>query len=296
MNQKLTFGAGQPAVRSQNKLDEGASGFRTKTCPRCGAELFADMPICYGCLYDFSRGLATRESEPAAPETRRFDDAGATQALEPASRPTPTPATDRIGDTIPEAGWADAIPLDEAAMPAFPPLEALVEEFDGPWGDYGATWDGPGDPGDGWQEVEWADASACDHYCHEDCYGSASCMGRPAMMSDQSWSSYPPVQGPSAERSPRVWVRGSGADVVTPLTAGGIICGRDPSCDVVLHSQAVSRQHVRLTPLPGGALVEDLGATNPAMLRGRPVHGSARMSYGETLDVCGTLLTLADSS
>ena len=25
----------------------------TKVCPRCGARLFRDMHICYGCLYDF---------------------------------------------------------------------------------------------------------------------------------------------------------------------------------------------------------------------------------------------------
>ena len=28
---------------------------RTKTCPSCGATLFADMDICYGCLYDFTK-------------------------------------------------------------------------------------------------------------------------------------------------------------------------------------------------------------------------------------------------
>ncbi len=30
--------------------------YETKLCPRCGAELYADMSICYGCLYDFTRG------------------------------------------------------------------------------------------------------------------------------------------------------------------------------------------------------------------------------------------------
>lgn len=29
--------------------------YETKFCPRCGAELYADMNVCYGCLYDFSR-------------------------------------------------------------------------------------------------------------------------------------------------------------------------------------------------------------------------------------------------
>lgn len=27
----------------------------TKRCPRCGQELFDDMEVCYGCLYDFTR-------------------------------------------------------------------------------------------------------------------------------------------------------------------------------------------------------------------------------------------------
>lgn len=40
-------------------MDELAAGrqegYRTKVCPRCGAELYADMGVCYGCLYDFTR-------------------------------------------------------------------------------------------------------------------------------------------------------------------------------------------------------------------------------------------------
>lgn len=28
---------------------------QTKTCPRCGELLFADMDVCFGCLYDFAR-------------------------------------------------------------------------------------------------------------------------------------------------------------------------------------------------------------------------------------------------
>lgn len=30
-------------------------GYATRRCPRCGAELYADMDVCYGCLYDFTR-------------------------------------------------------------------------------------------------------------------------------------------------------------------------------------------------------------------------------------------------
>jgi hypothetical protein len=34
----------------------------TKTCPCCGMELFSDMDVCYGCMYDFTREPA---GEPA---------------------------------------------------------------------------------------------------------------------------------------------------------------------------------------------------------------------------------------
>lgn len=37
-----TQGAGEQDVQS------------VKTCPMCGAKLFSDMDVCYGCLYNFS--------------------------------------------------------------------------------------------------------------------------------------------------------------------------------------------------------------------------------------------------
>lgn len=39
----------------------------TKVCPRCGQELFADMDICYGCLYDFSKDVTTAHGTDAVP-------------------------------------------------------------------------------------------------------------------------------------------------------------------------------------------------------------------------------------
>ena len=32
-----------------------AVAYGKKVCPRCGAELYEDMSVCYGCLYDFAR-------------------------------------------------------------------------------------------------------------------------------------------------------------------------------------------------------------------------------------------------
>lgn len=39
------------AQATSSKQDGGP----TKVCPSCGATLFADMNICYGCLYDFTK-------------------------------------------------------------------------------------------------------------------------------------------------------------------------------------------------------------------------------------------------
>ena len=43
------------------------TGFKTKTCPRCGAGLFEDMDVCYGCLYDFTRDAGRRSENPEFP-------------------------------------------------------------------------------------------------------------------------------------------------------------------------------------------------------------------------------------
>ena len=45
------------------------SAYQTKVCPRCGEELFSDMRVCYGCLYEFPperSGAGTEENEGLA--------------------------------------------------------------------------------------------------------------------------------------------------------------------------------------------------------------------------------------
>ena len=38
-----------------------------KACPRCGATMFEDMSVCYGCLYDFDRGPSKITADVTAP-------------------------------------------------------------------------------------------------------------------------------------------------------------------------------------------------------------------------------------
>ncbi len=168
----------------------------TKRCPRCGMELFSDMEVCYGCLYDFSRAGV---GGPGIPLADDLDEPG------PWDEDLPPTEPEEAGQTLELAGV---------------PLAARASEV------------------------------------------------------------------------PSVWVRGSELEVVVPIPGGGLSVGRLPANDVVLHSAAVSRRQLLVSLVPGGAIVEDLGSTNPAMLRGRAVDELARMQVGDTLDVCGTLLTL----
>ncbi|WP_455136028.1 FHA domain-containing protein [Thermophilibacter sp.] len=154
--------------------------YRTRTCPRCGSELYADMDVCYGCLYDFGR-------EAARPGL-------------PASVPVMGP-----GETMPLA----------AGVPA----EGLTEEV--------------------------------------------------GML-----------------------VRTASVDVWVAVPEEGLVVGRAPECDVVLHSLAVSRAHLRVTPTSDGMEARDLGSTNPARYRGREVRDCVIVAYGDSIDVCGCVLTM----
>lgn len=188
----------ETAVEEVIETKVGMGSLPTKVCPQCGQRLFADMDVCYGCLYDFRRSSAQRRLLPDA---------------------------------------LDDVPLDE-------PGEPQIEE----------------EPSRG---------------------GVPSHTGRTtATMLD------PGVRG--------LLVQTSDVDVVVTLPERGIVVGRQPTSDVVLHSKAVSKRHLRIIPTAEGALATDLGATNAVLLHGRELHDEASLRIGDTLDVCGALLTLVE--
>lgn len=187
---------GTTSLALEPPVQPEGQGETTKRCPRCGMELFSDMDVCYGCLFDFSRAGS---SGPDLPPQDDLDE---------------------------PRGWDEGMP----------PFE--LEE-----------------------------------------------NGRTLELSGM------PL-GARTSGIPSVWVRGSELEVVVPIPEDGLNVGRLPSNDVVLHSAAASRRHLRVSLVSGGAVAEDQGSTNPAMLRGRAVDDLARMQVGDTLDVCGTLLTL----
>lgn len=72
--------------------------------------------------------------------------------------------------------------------------------------------------------------------------------------------------------------------------------GRGDDNDVILRARSVSRHHVRLFSSAAGAVVEDQGATNPALVLGSPLTGSRTLKLGDVLDIGGTRLTLVPVS
>ena len=74
--------------------------YATKVCPRCGARLYEDMNICYGCLYDFSRDAVPPE-EPAGSGPGDEDDGPAQEGA--GERPGPDDTQDLT--LPPEALW-----------------------------------------------------------------------------------------------------------------------------------------------------------------------------------------------
>lgn len=89
-----------------------------------------------------------------------------------------------------------------------------------------------------------------------------------------------------------VRIRSESMEVTLPLPDDGLLVGRGSVCDVILHSRAVSRHHVRVVPHGRSAVVEDCGSTNRARLRGQEVENSMTMEVGDVLNVCGTLFFL----
>lgn len=56
--------------------------YATKVCPRCGEELFADMRVCYGCLYEFPPARdVTAPASSAVPRTEESASAAEEPAL-----------------------------------------------------------------------------------------------------------------------------------------------------------------------------------------------------------------------
>jgi serine phosphatase RsbU (regulator of sigma subunit)/pSer/pThr/pTyr-binding forkhead associated (FHA) protein len=62
--------------------------------------------------------------------------------------------------------------------------------------------------------------------------------------------------------------------------------GRHPTCDIVLESGAVSRQHARLLKIDGQFFIEDLHSRNGTLLNGQPVVQRVPLREGDLIGIC----------
>ena len=82
------------------------------------------------------------------------------------------------------------------------------------------------------------------------------------------------------------------AQTTVAIPQSGLVIGRDVLADVVLRSRAVSKRHARVIPLSTAVIVEDLGATNPVICKGREVRETAVVYRGESFEICGAVFTV----
>ncbi|MCP4499857.1 MAG: FHA domain-containing protein [Deltaproteobacteria bacterium] len=66
--------------------------------------------------------------------------------------------------------------------------------------------------------------------------------------------------------------RSAGNEVEIPIDRQELTIGRDNSCDIVLHDEAVSRRHAAIRRQEGGYfVVQDLGSRNGTLVGGLPI-------------------------
>lgn len=225
----------------------GDEGFETKTCPRCGEVLFADMDVCYGCLYDFYQARDGAASGGGSGQGRAQASVHGGMVL-----PMRAGAPSRKG--LPDP--LDDIELDE--------LDDDLDDFDA--------------LGEGALATSVAPPR---HSKREDIpEGDTVDLSKAGQVEE------------SPRRGFRVIADSKDMRVRIPLTERGLSVGRGASNDIVLKSSSVSRRHLRLVVTGDEVIVEDCGATNPAIVRGKPLEGSTRLTAGDLVVVCGTTLEL----
>ena len=77
-----------------------------------------------------------------------------------------------------------------------------------------------------------------------------------------------------------------------PVTEGGLLMGREGSCDVVIPDQSVSREHARLLLHNGTVWVQDAGSRNGVYVNQKRVVRHRPMGPGDQLAIGAHIFTL----
>ncbi len=88
---------------------------------------------------------------------------------------------------------------------------------------------------------------------------------------------------------------GSEAGKIIHLAASGVL-GRDSGVDYQVRDPYISRRHIRITVLPEGVEVEDIGGRNPVLVNGKPIKGRVRLHSGDKIQIGLTTFLFVDPS
>ncbi|MCL2492392.1 MAG: FHA domain-containing protein [Coriobacteriia bacterium] len=77
-----------------------------------------------------------------------------------------------------------------------------------------------------------------------------------------------------------------------PLTAA-LVIGRTHGNDIVVADNMVSSTHARITPLPDGAILEDMNSTNGTLLNGMRIQAPQNLVAGDKITI-GMLTLVVD--
>jgi pSer/pThr/pTyr-binding forkhead associated (FHA) protein len=101
---------------------------------------------------------------------------------------------------------------------------------------------------------------------------------------------------PPAESARLIGMDGPGAGCELRLVCveRALIVGRGESCDLILHDEDVSREHLAIERTDAGVTLEDLGSKNGVEVQGRAVSGRCRLRDGDVVRIGQTTLRLLD--
>ena len=69
-----------------------------------------------------------------------------------------------------------------------------------------------------------------------------------------------------------------------------IVVGRAPGSDIYAPDDLISGKHARITPIPDGAVLEDLNSTNGTLINGMPVTIPENLLVGDKISIGNLVL------
>ncbi len=112
-----------------------------------------------------------------------------------------------------------------------------------------------------------------------------------ATRADRGTTAVRPAGESGGAPAARLRIRAGGRERTVPVTAAGVVIGKDPTCDAPIDDPFVSSRHARIALLAGRWILQDLESTNGTFISGARV-GRAELPLGVTVHVGDAELVL----